>query len=147
MRSLSRIAFFGFVLNALWEFGQCTFLYGMWSWEFGKAAVWMWAAIVGDVAIVFGVIFVASYLTNFLNLQGIENKKWLVLLGVGFLFGLVLEWASKLLDLWEYSELMPTVTLLGYTVGLSPVVQITILPALALYLSTHWGIRRNLCTR
>ena len=38
----------------VWEFGQCLFLYDMWSWGVWGATVWMWAAIIGDVGIVLG---------------------------------------------------------------------------------------------
>ena len=38
----------------VWEFGQCLFLYDMWSWGVWGTTVWMWAAIIGDVGIVLG---------------------------------------------------------------------------------------------
>lgn len=41
------IALYGFLLKMLWEFGQCTVLYDMWSWGFWRATVWMWRAIAG----------------------------------------------------------------------------------------------------
>jgi hypothetical protein len=50
-----------------------------------------------------------------------------------------LEWAAQALDLWGYSDLMPTLTVLGHTVGLSPVVQVTTLPALSAWLATRRG--------
>ena len=49
-----RVAASGFLLNMVWEFGQCLFLYDMWSWGVWGATVWMWAAIIGDVGIVLG---------------------------------------------------------------------------------------------
>ena len=48
-----------------------------------------------------------------------------------------LEWAAQALDLWGYSELMPTVEVLGRTVGLSPIVQVMLLPALSVYLASR----------
>ena len=38
------VAFWGLALNAAWEFGQCLWLYDMWSWGFWRTTVWMWAA-------------------------------------------------------------------------------------------------------
>ncbi len=37
-----QIAAWGFLLNMVWEFGQCLFLYDMWSWGFWRGAGWMW---------------------------------------------------------------------------------------------------------
>lgn len=48
-----------------------------------------------------------------------------------------LEWGALALDLWGYSDLMPTIEVLGHTVGLLPVVQVTTLPAFATWLATH----------
>ena len=58
-----RIALWGLVLHALWEFGQCTLLYNMWEWGFWRATVWMWGAIAGDVVITLGVALGAAWET------------------------------------------------------------------------------------
>jgi hypothetical protein len=96
----------------VWEFGQCIVLYDMWDWGFWRTTAWMWGAIAGDVLIVLGVVEAA-------------------LLAVGFAASVGPELAAQALNLWGYSDLMPTVTVLGHTVGLSPVVQVTTLPALS----------------
>ena len=134
---LRRVALWGFGLHALWEFGQCTVLYDMWSWGFWRATVWMWGAIVGDVVITLGVALGAALLVGARWLDPPDRAGWAALLGVGFAASVGLEWAAQALDLWGYSDLMPTVTVLGHTVGLSPVVQVTTLPALAVWFATR----------
>lgn len=132
-----RVAVWGLVLNMLWEFGQCVFLYDMWDWGFWRGTLWMWGAIFGDVLIVLGVVFLAGRLAGHRRLMPLDARGWTALLAVGFVASVVLEWLARVLDLWDYSDLMPTLTLLGHTVGLAPMVQITLLPALSVYLATR----------
>jgi hypothetical protein len=134
---LRRIALWGFGLHALWEFAQCTLLYDMWSWGFWRATAWMWGAIAGDIVITLGVALGASLLVRARHLDPPGRPGWAALLGVGFVASVGLEWGAKALGLWGYSDLMLTVTVLGHTVGLSPIVQVTALPALAVWLATR----------
>jgi hypothetical protein len=136
---LKRIALWGFLLNMVWEFGQCTLLYDMWDWGFWRATVWMWGAIFGDVLIVLGVVLGAVLFVGADRLRPPNAVGWAALLGVGFVASVGLEWAAQALGLWGYSDLMPTLTVLGHTVGLSPVVQVTTLPALSAWLATRSG--------
>ncbi|MEL7363499.1 MAG: hypothetical protein AAFN13_15595 [Bacteroidota bacterium] len=128
-----RVALWGFLLNMIWEFAQCTVLYDMWDWGFWRATVWMWGAILGDVLIVLGVVGLARRLAP--QVTPPDARGWTALLAVGFVASVGLEWAAQALDLWGYSPLMPTVTVLGHTVGLSPIAQVTGLPALSAFLA------------
>ncbi len=134
---MKRIALYGLVLNTLWEFGQCMILYDMWGWSFWRTTVWMWGAILGDVLIVLGVAFLAGLLVGTRRLLPPDRAGWAALLGIGFLAGILLEWLALVLHLWDYSAWMPTVAFLGYDVGLSPIVQVTFLPALSVYLAAR----------
>jgi hypothetical protein len=128
---LKRIALWGFVLNMVWEFGQCTLLYDMWDWGFWRATLWMWGAILGDVGIVLGVVLGAVLLVGARRVAPPDGAGWAALLGVGFVASVGLEWAAQALGLWGYSAFMPTLTVIGHSVGLSPIVQVTLLPALS----------------
>ncbi len=130
---LRRIAFWGFLLNMIWEFGQCFFLYDMRGMGFWRATVWMWGAIFGDVLIVLGIVFAAALLVGATHLKPLDGKGWAALLCAGFIASVLLEWAAQMLGLWDYSNLMPTLTLFGYTVGLSPIIQVTTLPAASIF--------------
>lgn len=134
---LRRVALWGLALHALWEFVQCTLLYDMWRWGFWRATAWMWGAIAGDVAITLGVTLGATLLVGARRLAPPDRLGWAALLGVGFAASVGLEWGAQVLDLWGYSDLMPTLEVLGHTVGLSPVVQVTVLPAAAVWLATR----------
>ena len=134
---LRRIAVWGLGLHALWEFGQCTLLYDMWDWGFWRATAAMWSAIAGDVLITLGVVFGAALAVGARRLDPPRRLGWAALLGVGFVAAVGLEWGAQALSLWGYSSLMPTVTVFGHTVGLSPVVQVTALPGLAAWLATR----------
>ena len=110
----------------------------MWDWGFWRATVWMWGAIAGDVVITLGVALGAALAVGARRLDPPRSVGWAALLGVGFVASVGLEWGAQALDLWGYTALMPTLTVLGHTVGLSPIVQVTILPALAV-----WGATRH----
>lgn len=129
---LKRIAIWAFVLNTLWEFGQCTVLYDMWDWGFWRGALWMWAAIAGDVLIVLGIVAIASMLAS---LNPPDPSGWLALASTSFVASVALEWMAQYLRLWEYSTWMPTIDLLGFSVGLAPIAQITLLPLLSVFLA------------
>ncbi|ARA92144.1 hypothetical protein AWN76_002455 [Rhodothermaceae bacterium RA] len=130
-----RIALWGFALNAFWEFAQCTVLYDMWDWGFWRATVWMWGAIFGDILIVLSVVALARLLTGTLHVLRMDRQAFGALLGVGLVAAVFLEWAAQVLDLWEYSSRMPTIDVLGREVGLSPILQVTLLPLLSTYLA------------
>jgi len=132
------IAVYGFLLNMLWEFVQCTVLYDMWSWGFWRATAWMWGAIAGDVVIVLGVVGLARLAVGADPLVSLNLQGWAGLLLIGFGASVGLEWAARALGLWGYSAWMPTITVLGHTVGLSPIVQVTGLPALSVAIATGW---------
>jgi hypothetical protein len=94
-----RIALYGFLLNMLWEFGQCTVLYDMWSWDFWRATVWMWGAIAGDVVIMLGVVGLARVAVGAGPLVNQSLRGWMALLSVGFITSIALEWLARALAL------------------------------------------------
>jgi len=137
MSRTARIALWGFFLNMIWEFVQCPFLYSMGTWDFWRATAWMWGAIVGDVFIVLGVVGLARLAVGSSSLRELDARGWTALIAVGFVAAVFLEWAAQVLGLWGYSSLMPTLNVAGHTVGLAPIIQITLLPAASAYLGTR----------
>lgn len=93
--------------------------------------------------IVLGVAALAGFLAGRQRLAPPDGRGWAALLAVGFAVAVFLEWAAQVISLWGYSALTPTVTVGGHTVGLSPVVQITLLPALSVYLALNDFRRRK----
>ena len=130
-----RIAFWGFVLNALWEFVQCPLFYDMSDMSFWAGSLLMWGAIIGDVVIVLAIVRLSAFVSE--DLFQDDRSIWMFLIFFSLVAAVLLEWAAMVLDLWQYKEGMPTLYLLGQTVGLVPVLQISILPALSLYLASQ----------
>lgn len=97
----------------------------------------MWGTIIGDVGIVLGVAALTRFAVGDKALISASVREWTALLAVGFVAGVLLEWLAKVLELWAYTELMPTITLFEHTVGVSPIVQITVLPALSVMVATR----------
>lgn len=112
------------------------FLYDMWDWHFWEATIWMWAAIFGDILIVLGLWKGTTLLMPSVQYGSPGRKGYIVLLILSFLASILLEWIAIFLDLWQYTSAMPAITIFTYKVGLSPIFQITFLPALSIYLAT-----------
>lgn len=133
--NILRIILWALLLHTVWEFTQCAFLYDMWDWPFWKATIWMWAAIFGDILIVLGLWKIAGFIAVSGNFQLKGFKKYALLLGISFPASIFLEWLGIALDLWSYTREMYVVELFGLQIGLSPILQITFLPALSVYLA------------
>jgi hypothetical protein len=138
-----KIIWYGFLLNVAWEFIQCIFLYDMWHFSFWRATLYMWLAIIGDVMIVAGIALLARFLAGSENIHAMNAKGWGALLITGFILSLLLEWIAIALGLWTYSRLMPTLVIFEEPVGLTPILQITFLPALSIWLAVRSKINKK----
>lgn len=98
----------------------------------------MWAAIFGDVLIVLGLWKGTTILLPSVQFDSPGQKGYLILLILSFLASIFLEWVALFLGLWQYTSAMPVVTLFGFDVGLLPILQITFLPALSIYLANRF---------
>jgi hypothetical protein len=137
------LAVFGFLLNTLWEFAQCLVLYDMTGRSIWRGAAYMSAAIAGDVLIVLGVV-AASWLSLGRSMSALLNPRvWITTLALGLVAGVLLEWFARVLNLWSYSPLMPTISVAGEAVGLAPIIQVMILPAASLYCGVLYQERRD----
>ena len=133
-----KVIFWAFLLNTIWEFTQCLFFYEMWSWEFWKATFWMWGAIFGDILIVLGLWQGLLKLFQSTEVLKKASIKYLLLLILSFVASIFLEWMALYLELWTYDDSMPTLYLFKLKVGLTPIIQITFLPTLSVYLSEKY---------
>ena len=132
LRPYGPIALWAFLLNGAWELLQCVFLYDMWEWPFWKSMLWMWGATLGDVAIVLALVAFSAQLIG-----SARPAFWIALVGIGLVAAVLLEWLARRIDLWSYSSAMPTIGLFGEEIGLAPLLQITVLPALSVYLANR----------
>ena len=103
----------------------------------------MWAAIIGDVFIVLGLWKITEFIFSPVNFKKLKLKDYLYLIFISFIASIVLEWTAKFLELWTYSRLMPVLIIFDYEVGLSPIIQITLLPALSVYFSNAHNYKKR----
>jgi hypothetical protein len=121
--------------NLVWETAQLP-LYTIWrTGTAGENAFAVVHCTIGDVALALGMLAAA--------LLVIGHRDWparhfwvvaalTVLLGVGFT--VFLEWLNVVVwKSWAYSDLMPVLPILGFKVGLSPLLQWILVPSLALW--------------
>ncbi len=95
----------------------------------------MSTSIAGDVLIVLGVV-AASWLSFGRSMSALLGSRGMITtIALGFVEGILLELFARVFNLWSYSALMPTIAVAGETVGLAPIIQITILPAASLHLA------------
>ena len=77
----------------------------------------------------------------------LSRRGWITTLALGLVAGVLLEWFARVLDLWNYSALMPTISVGDQTVGLAPIIQVTVLPATSLYFGVLYQERRDVHSR
>lgn len=129
------IALYALGLNAAWEYAQLVPLYTCWDrWSRWQKLFVPPAAILGDVVIVLGVAETTGWLTEIGTLIPQGWPGWGILLGVSLAASILFEWIARRLRLWDYRPAMPTLHVGGETLGLAPVLQITLLPAASLLL-------------
>ena len=142
MTHRSRFALWSTALHGAWEYAQCPPFYDMTGMPRRQHDALMLAATAGDVAINLGVGAVAEQLVGREPVRRSTPTGTAALLSVGFAAAVGLEWAAQRLDLWSYTDRMPTVRVAGHDVGLLPIVQVTVLPALSAWMAR----RANLAT-
>lgn len=124
------------LLHGSWEYGQVVPLYRCWERWTRWQRIWILpAATLGDAVATVG--FAAGTAAalgpgRVLPLSGIGAA---MLLAIGFGAGIVFETVSRGLDFWRYEDVMPTIPIAGSHVGVAPIVQMTLLPALAVWIA------------
>jgi hypothetical protein len=138
-RYLPRLA----ALNLAWELVQLP-LYTLWrEASAGYIAFAVAHCTVGDILIGAAALALALIATR---AGPLARWPWLrialIATCAGAAYTLVSEWMNtSLRQGWEYSELMPTVELGGFVIGLSPLAQWLVVPPLALYLTRRSASR------
>jgi hypothetical protein len=141
--TIASIYITAFLLHFVWEMWQVPFYTDMVNADHWQALLQCTKASLGD-----GVITLLAYLLAIVvsgrgRLGQFKNRitGWSVFLGAGLIITIGLELvATKYLDRWQYSELMPIVPYLD--VGLVPLTQWLVLPPLTLWVS--WIFVRGL---
>jgi hypothetical protein len=123
-------------LNLVWEIAQLP-LYTVWKEATPGAIAFAVAhCTAGDMLIGSASLLLALVITR---AQAIEHWRWrrivtlMLILGPGYT--IFSEWLNTTLFRWTYSELMPTISVAGVTVGWTPLLQWLLIPPLALHLT------------
>ncbi|MFB6098950.1 MAG: hypothetical protein ABEK84_07560 [Salinibacter sp.] len=127
-----RVALWAVGLHGVWEYAQVIPLYRCWERWTRRQRVWVLpAATLGDAVatVVFAGLTAAILGPDYV--RPFSGAGAALLLGLGLEAGLVFETVARRLDLWRYRDIMPTIRIAGHHVGIAPVLQMTLLPALA----------------
>lgn len=128
LRLLGVLFVIAVLVNYIWELAQSFLFVGMTTWS----NIWWhcFVASLGD-GLILWIIFASGW--AFLSRPDwfIDPgfKGYVVMLSSGFLIAIAIEWyAVHVLARWEYTDQMPTLP--GTEVGITPILQMLILPPL-----------------
>lgn len=138
MRVLGAWMLLSLALHLVWEIAQLPF-YTLWAE--GEPAEIAWAVVhctVGDGLIALGAYGAASAVTRTVMWPWRNPLRGLIALwAAGLAWTIFSEWRHvQLLGSWAYADAMPTLA----GIGLTPLAQWIVVPALALWCLRHWRL-------
>ncbi len=131
-----------FGLNWLWEMAQMPAYAEMAAHSWGEIVLTCTVATVGDGVITLAIYGVGALATRRLR-WGLEGG-WNVYATAALLGGAwaaAIKWRALAFGRWSYTDRMPIVPVLD--IGLWPLLQLTVLVPLALWIATTWTRRRQ----
>lgn len=124
-----------FLLHLIWETSHVGLYTG---YEHITRLPITFYATLGDIAyVLFAVLLVSLFKRSFRWLDTPVHLDYMVLATIGLLIALFVEYKGLMLGRWVYAEAMPIIPFLG--VGISPLVQMTILLPLSVWISARLG--------
>lgn len=131
-RTCSILIIVSFILHFCWEFMHYGLYRGYEEWSGGTPVYWL--ATMGDVLYTLGAFALVSAIKKSYEwIAGATIVDYLMLVTLGVLIALFVEYKGIALDRWEYVSEMPIIPLLG--VGLSPVLQMALLLPLTVFIT------------
>lgn len=136
MKLQSSFIFYGFVavcaflLNFLWEYAHLP-LYKDYEALGSGIQLVVWASAGDMLYVLFAVLFVALLKRKLLWTKDAKTPEYILLAVYGFCIALFVELKALALHRWAYTAMMPTL----FGVGLSPLVQMTLLLPLSAYIA------------
>jgi hypothetical protein len=131
---MARILLIAFVLNFLWEISQA-FLYAPHFVGLAGLVRVHFRASLGDVVLVFLILMLDVFV--FSKVWAGEKMNWKragLIIFSGFIVGVAVEKYALATGQWSYNELMPVIPF--FQAGLAPVLQMTLLPAVSIFLGS-----------
>ena len=142
MLSLSSMTFFllyllsGFFLHLIWENAQAPLFAGFESFV-QHFPICLKATLTGDLSMMLLLYFVLALVHR--DLQFLEKKEtfrhpvtWILPSFVGALFAVIIELRALLEHRWSYTDAMPILPF--FPVGLTPVLQMIVIPLVLLWI-------------
>ncbi|MFB6273602.1 MAG: hypothetical protein ABEL51_11980 [Salinibacter sp.] len=131
-----RVALWAVGLHGVWEYAQVVPLYRCWARWTRWQRIWVLpAATLGDAVATVLLTAVTAAILGPGHVRPLSAVGSALLLGLGLGAGLVFETVARRLDLWRYKDVMPTIRVAGHHVGLAPVLQMTLLPTLSVWIA------------
>ncbi len=131
-RNLILLIIISFFLHLAWEYLHLPFYTG-YEHLSSTIPIPVWATI-GDVAYTLGAILLVSlFKGNLTWFREARMKDYIGLAILGFCIALFVEYKAVVFHRWYYTNRMPIISLLN--VGLSPILQMTILLPLSVFLT------------
>ncbi|PIT93260.1 MAG: hypothetical protein COU06_01000 [Candidatus Harrisonbacteria bacterium CG10_big_fil_rev_8_21_14_0_10_38_8] len=130
-KNISKLTIISFLLHITWENIHAPLYldYSSFSEHF-PACFW---ATIGDVVFTLAIYLLISLIKNeFSWIKNLNKKDIFVIAIIGFFLATGIEWRALLLEKWSYSPAMPIIPVLK--VGLTPILQMTLLLPLSFYL-------------
>lgn len=134
------LSLIAFLLHVIWENAQAPLFQGYTSFSDHFSICFLGA--VGDVVITLFVFIIIALLKSDFNWIATLNKKDVAVLAViGFFIAVGIEWRALLFEGWAYADAMPIVPYLR--VGLLPIVQMTLLLPLSVFIMGKFSVILN----
>jgi hypothetical protein len=135
MQRLSRwgsLFLIAFTLNAIWEIAQSP----LYAWEVGRESVLvcLWAAG-EDALIILGLVTLVTFVTHPVEPFRFSHFGFTLLAGLGLGGAVFIETRALFAGSWSYGPLMPTIA----SLGLSPLLQLTLLPGASVLVARKTG--------
>jgi hypothetical protein len=132
MKRIAKILLIAFVLNFIWEASQ-SFLYAPHFEGVGGLIKVHLRASLGDIFLVFLILALDIFIFGKLFSQkNLRRSRIIFIIFAGLIAGVAVEKYALAAGRWSYNDLMPIIPILG--VGLAPSMQMTLIPALAIFL-------------
>jgi len=132
-KMIINIIIFSIPINFVWEMAQMP-LYKNMLWNLDTTFFCL-AAGFGDAVMILIIFFsVALLLRKISWLINLTLSKTILTLLIGFIIAVIVERIALADNMWSYSELMP---IIPFGVGLSPILQMLLLPLLVFNLTKN----------
>lgn len=133
IKQILLLAFTAFMLHLIWENAQAPLFAGYVS--FGQNLPICFLGTIGDVVFTLLVYLGIGLLKNdFGWIMRLNRKDIAVIAALGFLGAIAIEWRALLFGRWGYTDAMPIIPYVQ--VGLTPILQMTLLLPLSFYVTS-----------